>query len=376
MKKESTLMQDRDMRRSWTIAALSAAAGAGALTFGLFLAIGRDTVAGDKVTVVSPDGHDHVNVYKLVTGDDGEGDGKTGFLGVDVREDTKSSEGGALVESVVEDSPAEKAGLREGDVIVGFSGDVIRGPGKLTEKIHATKPGDSVTLDIRRGGKSQKLTVQMGTRPHFSYGWHSGDDSYMTDAQREALEESLKNLDVQIPKIRERLGKIKIGGPGGYRVMVFGDKPLLGVELVHTTAELREAMGGRKDAGVLVGKVLSGSAAEKAGMKVGDLILSVDGHAVSDPDELGDAIREREGKTVDVELVRDKRTMHLKATLPEMEESEDEPTGPQAWIWRAAPVAPAPAIAPPLPPAAVAPPAPAPPAVPAVPAVPMVGLFV
>ena len=358
-------MQDRNMRRSWTIAALSATAGAAALAFALFLAVGRETVAGDKVTVVTPD-HDHVSVYKLVGSDDDSADSKFGYLGVEVREDTKSNEGGALVEAVVDDSPAAKAGLREGDVIVGFSGDVVRGPGKLTEKIHATKPGDSVSLDIRRDGKSQKLNVTMGSRPAMAWSWHSGDgDDTMTDAQRQQLEESLRHLDQTMPKIRERLGRMKIGGPGGYRVMVLGDKPLLGVELVHTTPELRESMGGRKDAGVLVGKVLSGSAAEKAGVKVGDLILSIDGKAVSDPGELGDAIQEREGKTVDVELVRDKRTMHLKATLPESEEPEDEVTGPRAWMWRAAPVAPTPAI-PPVPPPAAAPPAPpAPPAFPA-----------
>jgi len=356
-------MEDRNMRRSWTIAALTATAGAAALAFALFLAVGRETVAGDKVTVVTPD-HDHVSVYKVVGSDADSGDSKTGYLGVEVREDTKSNEGGALVEAVVDDSPAAKAGLHEGDVIVGFSGDVVRGPGKLTEKIHATKPGDAVSLEIRRDGKSQKLNVTMGSRPAMAFSWHSGGDDVMTEEQRQQLEDSLRNLDQTMPKIRERLGKIKIGGPGGYRVMILGDKPLLGVELVHTTPELRESMGGRKDAGVLVGKVLSGGAAEKAGVKVGDLILSIDGKAVSDPGELSEAIQEREGKTVDVELVRDKRTLHVKATLPELEESEDEPTGPRAWMW-AAPVAPTP-VAPPVPPPAAAPPAPpAPPVVPA-----------
>jgi len=110
-------------------------------------------------------------------------------------------------------------------------------------------------------------------------------------------------------------------------------KPLLGVEMVETTAELRELMGGSKDAGVLVGKVLPGSAAEKAGIRVGDLILSVDGKKVVDAGDLMEAVREREGKTVDLDVVRDKKSVHVKANLPKIDEPEDQPTGPRALRW-------------------------------------------
>jgi membrane-associated protease RseP (regulator of RpoE activity) len=161
---------------------------------------------------------------------------------------------------------------------------------------------------------------------------------------------------------------MKIFAPGRHGFTFYGmRKPLLGVEMVDTTPELRESMGGRKDAGVLVGKVLAGSAAEKGGVKVGDLILSVDGTKIADSGELGEAIQKSEGKTVDLELVRDKRTMHVKAVLPKIDEPEDEPTGPRASVWRVPATAPmAPALAPPpAPPAPPTPPAPpAPPAAP------------
>lgn len=333
-------MSDRTMSRSWTIAALATAAGAAALAFGLFLAVGRDSVAGDEVKVLQSGDGSNVRVVKVigdgdsvaVSDDDG---GRGGYLGVDVREDTKSSEGGALVEHVVDGSPAEKAGLKDNDVIVGFGGDVVRGPGRLTEKIRGTKAGDKVVLDVRRDGKVQKLTVEMGERSKsLAWAWRGGDAGGLSLEQQRALEESLKGLDEKLPQLRENLGKMKFYGPGMHRMMVLGmDRPLLGIEMIETTPELREVLGGSKDAGVLVGKVLAGSAAERAGIKVGDLIVAVDGAKVADAGELAEAIRQHEGKTVELDTVRDKKPARVKVALPKLDEPEDEPTGPRASAW-------------------------------------------
>jgi membrane-associated protease RseP (regulator of RpoE activity) len=378
-------MEDRKMHRSWTIAVASAVAGSAALAFGLFLAVGRDTLADDskdkdkekdkvKVLTWSSDDDSPDAVY-----DSGDGEGygygfsngeKHAYIGLSLREDTKSNEGGALVERVVADSPAAKAGLKVGDVIVGYGGDIVRGPAKVTEKLHTAKGGDKITLDVRRDGKVQKVPVELADRPAFAWSVQSGSFAPMSEEQQKALEFSLKSLDDKLPDIKQRIGKMKIYGPGGHNLMVFGrNKPLLGVEMVDTTPELREAMGGSKDAGVLVGKVLSGSAAEKGGLKVGDLILSVEGEKVTDAGELIDVIAKHEGKTVDLEIIRDKRPMRIKAVLPKFDEPEDTPTGPRASMLRmpvCAPMAPpppappAPAMAPRALPAPPAPPAPAP----------------
>ena len=373
-------MEDRTMSRSLKIAAAASAAGAACLSLGLFLAIARDSRAGDDVSVWTVDGdddvikHKGVRVINLSNGDyyDSDDD-KSGYLGVDVREDTKSDEGGAYVNHVVEDSPADKGGMKDGDVIVGFGGDVVRGPAKLTQKIHATKPGDKVVVDVRRDGRTQKITVEMGKRPEsWSMYWKGDDFEPMDEEQVKALRESLKGLDKLGPEIEKGLkdyNKFKFYTPrgGGFSYM-FGRKPLLGVELVSTTPELREAMGARKDAGVLIGKVIEGTAAEKAGVKAGDLILSVDGTAVVDAGDLGNELEERAGKTVDLEIVRDKRTIHLKATLPEIE--DDEPRGPRAslrWYPAITPLAPLPPV-PPVAPVHATPPAPpAPPVRPSLP---------
>src|SRR6185436_374617 len=98
------------------------------------------------------------------------------------------------------------------------------------------------------------------------------------------------------------------------------------------------------------------------GLRVGDLVLSIDGTKVSDTGELAEAISKREGKTVDLEYVRDKKTMHARAVLPKIDEPEDEPTGPRASAWRVAPLPPMVPVVP------VTPVRLAPPALPAAPA--------
>lgn len=370
-------MQDRNSNRSWTIAAASAVAGAAALSFGLFLAVSKESLADAKpktvqVISVTGDEAEAEAVAEAEASGDSEmswSEGKGGYLGLSLREDTKSNEGGALVENVVSESPAAKAGVKDGDVIVGFGGDVIRGPGRVTEKLRAAKAGDKVNVDVRRDGKVQKLVIELGKRPALRWKVRSGDYAPMTEDQQRALEKSLKSLDETLPGLDRKMGRMRVFTPGHNGLMLFGrNKPLLGIEMLETTAELREAMGGTKDAGVLVGKVLAGSAAEKGGLKVGDLITAVEGEKVSDAGELADAIGKHEGKTVDLDVVRDKRAIHVKAVLPRLDEPEDEPTGPRASVWITPAIAPVP-MAPPAPPTpAFAPPAP--PARPAMPAIP------
>lgn len=95
------------------------------------------------------------------------------------------------------------------------------------------------------------------------------------------------------------------------------NKPRLGVQLVGITPELREFYGSDADTGVLVGKVMEDSAAQKAGIQVGDLIIAVDGEKVGSH---GDLIRYLAGKSeqdVEVSVIRKKRQRDLRVTLPE-----------------------------------------------------------
>jgi serine protease Do len=96
-----------------------------------------------------------------------------GYLGVAVRPVTPDAaeaaglteQKGAVIESVVEGSPAERAGVRKGDVIVAVNGQPVAVPPELTRRIAGTPPGTRVELSLVRKGQSLKLPVELGRLP-------------------------------------------------------------------------------------------------------------------------------------------------------------------------------------------------------------------
>lgn len=106
----------------------------------------------------------------------------------------------------------------------------------------------------------------------------------------------------------EHPGKIVFEGSdkGGY----------LGISTIDLTPELRVHFGATSDAGVMVSKVFKGSPAEKAGLKVGDIITRIDGKSVSSwMGLLGDMRNTKEGDKASLDLVRDGKSRRLTATL-------------------------------------------------------------
>lgn len=328
------------MRETWNatacivtaISAIALGAGAGIAA----QASEPDPRAQVEKRIVIDDGKGPGSIFVWTS--DGDESGGGAYLGVGLREETGSPDGGARVTTVVPDSPADKAGLEEDDVIVGLDGKIIRGPLALTERVHAAKPGDKVSLDLLRGGKRVTLQVELGER---TFGWRfiGPDGKGLQKEKMEALEEKLRELNEKLPPMiedqlkgleglqgHEGLGLRPLRG----RMFWLGGRPKLGVELVDATPELREHLGGKKDAGVLVGKVLASSAAEVAGIKVGDLIVSLDDESIRDAGDLIDAVSEKAGKTVSIGIVRDGRTLTVSATLPDDEKEEVLPTGPRA----------------------------------------------
>jgi membrane-associated protease RseP (regulator of RpoE activity) len=246
------------------------------------------------------------------------------FLGVVLEEETEYAEGGARIESVVDDSAADEAGLEAGDIIVAFEGRTIRGPKALTNLLGEKEPGDEVSITVIRDGRERSFDVELGQRTGLLMHSPLGEAFGLVSPMHEMLDcdedddctfswscagDDCENWTVDV---------------GSF----FGRRPMLGVQLVHVTDELRLHMGGTENRGVLVSKVVSDSPAEDAGIAVGDLIVAVDGEPVEGAGDIREALVGNEGASFDVEVIRDRRSMHIEVTLPERD--NDEPSGPRA----------------------------------------------
>ena len=147
---------------------------------------------------------------------------------------------GALVSDVTSDSPAEKAGVKADDVVVGVDGRAIEDNGDLSRYIASKTPGTTVQLRVLRGGAEQTIAVTLGTFPEEQ----AGDEGEST--RHGALGMTLRNLT---PSMADQL-----------------DLP-------------------RSVKGVVVTGVEAGDAAEEAGLARGDVIVSVNGATITSVSE-------------------------------------------------------------------------------------------
>jgi S1-C subfamily serine protease len=88
-------------------------------------------------------------------------EGQTGFLGVMLDDNADAP----TITGFAENSPAEKAGLKSGDVIVKVQDKPVKAREELLEIMQKTKPGDKLSVTVKRDGKEQTVNVTLATRP-------------------------------------------------------------------------------------------------------------------------------------------------------------------------------------------------------------------
>jgi C-terminal processing protease CtpA/Prc len=211
---------------------------------------------------------------------------RPGYLGVSIEKlsfDDKKElkvDFGVLVGDVSEDSPAEKAGIREDDVIQYFNGDKIRRTQDLIRRVRETKPGTKVKIGLVRESKTMEVEAEIG-RFHRSEIIVGGQD--------------------------ER--RFRYSGRGGRA---------LGVRLHDLNPDLSEYFKVKEDEGALVTEVEDDSPAEKAGIKAGDVIVKIDGDPVTGPDDVAEILSDRdEGDEVEITLIRKGIKQTVKAEVEE-----------------------------------------------------------
>jgi serine protease Do len=201
---------------------------------------------------------------------------KTAFLGVN----WDDVDNGAKITEVTKESAAEKAGLKKGDIITKI-GDTKIEEGELSETIHKYKPEDKVTITYMRDGKEQKTTATLGKTKEMKF----------------------KSFNMtQMPKMNY---DYNFNNDGNYSFS-YG-KPRLGIK----AQDLEEGKGAK------VLDVDDESAAEKAGIKEGDVINEFDGKPVENADDLSKLARaDKEKYSYKIKLTRDGKSQEVEVKIP------------------------------------------------------------
>lgn len=196
---------------------------------------------------------------------------------------------GAVINKVMDDSPAKKAGLESGDVLVALNGEKVTDSDDLIDLMAETKPGDNLEITFVRDGREKKITVTAGEpRKEKHVIWtdkHAG----------------------KAPKVLHRSAE-----KYGY----------MGVYLDDLNEQLGRYFGVEEGNGALVSRVEEDSPAEQAGLKAGDVIISIDEREIEDSQDVTKIMRKHEkGDHVTVVVLRDHRETRFDVELGEKERS-------------------------------------------------------
>ncbi len=230
--------------------------------------------------------------------------GRIGVI-VDPRADAAGDKVGARIEGVTPGGPAEKAGLKVGDVITRFNTTALAGvrsednedsgPGmKLIELARRLEPGDTVQVEYRRGTDSRKATIVAEDL---------GGTAWTGPMEGPEMGDIMENV---MPKMRM--------GPGGEFGFAFGS-PWGGIEMVKLNPDLGDYFGTRE--GVLVVRAPEDSS---LALKGGDVIVSIGGRKPASPEQAMRILRSYDaGETVTLDVLRKQKHVTVTWKVPENE---------------------------------------------------------
>ncbi|MFQ5690380.1 MAG: PDZ domain-containing protein [Gemmatimonadota bacterium] len=254
----------------------------------------------------------------------GDFQGEGSYLGVEIRDvDEKAAkrlslpgEYGVVVEDVLEDSPAAEAGLEDDDVIVRWNGTRVESVVQLRRLVRETPGGRSVSLGVVRDGSERQIHVELGERPE-GVAWATGGEGRWAPRVR------IEGLRGGMERLRERLHRMgDRAGAGGFRLFSFG-RGRMGVSLQNLNSQLADYFGLDDDRGALITWVAEDSPAQKAGLKAGDVILSIGGEEVEDPGDVARLIRRRDAGPVEVRVMRDRSEQSFTVELKKRRDDSD-----------------------------------------------------
>jgi serine protease Do len=168
---------------------------------------------------------------------------------------------GVLINSVFEGDPAERAGLRVGDIILKIGGVAVNSPTRMIRIVGVISPGQTIQLEILRDGKPQTIPVKLDNYPK-------------TNSKQASLSTPSEKF------------------------------PVLGIELEPPSGKIDDA-----EAGLIIKEVIIGSVAESKGLKPGDKILAVNGDLIETHTQYENIVGKiRRGATVFLLLTRNEKS--------------------------------------------------------------------
>lgn len=234
-----------------------------------------------------------------------------GWLGVSIEE---YEEGKVGIVAIEKESPAELAKLKEGDIVLKIEGEEVTRTKMLAKEIRKRKPGKTITLKIERNGKEVDVKVKLG--------------EYSEKDVRIELESKFPRLFIApkppeppvVPKLPELRKLPKPPEPPEPKIFSWGleHRKYIGIYLEEINSELSEYFGVKEGRGLLVAKITKDSPAEKAGLKVGDVIIKADGIRTEQARDLTGVIQDKEkGERIKLELLRNKKVRSVEVEIEE-----------------------------------------------------------
>ncbi len=188
---------------------------------------------------------------------------------------------GVLVNEVVDESPADKAGIERGDVIVEFNDERVVDANQLMKLVRKAKPDEVANITVIRDGDKKIIEVKIGQGKE--------SDTYL----------KIDSDKLNVKKPRGEKNKIRIFG--------FGESTQgkIGVNLWDLNEQLGEYFGLKDGEGALIAELDEDGTGYKTGLRAGDVILEMDGKKIENEEDMSDALSDKEeGDEVKIDVLR------------------------------------------------------------------------
>jgi len=284
------------------------------LTFGFVLLSGSVAWAQQSATTVVAAQDEKPGAFAFRFKEGGN------FLGVQTEQMTRENMSrfnlsgeprGVSVTSMTENSPAAKAGVQKGDVILRFDGESVTSVAKLQRLISEAAPQHTARLTISRNGAEQELSVTLGKRE----GLRGQNFENFVFTPGEKFDFDSEEWRKRAEELSRQFEKFPRGEGRSYTIM-FGGGRRIGVTTTPLTEQLSAYFGVAGKDGLLITSVAENSPAARAGLKAGDVLTEADGVKLSGVGDLSRQLNRQQEGDVTLTITRDKKARQIRV-MPE-----------------------------------------------------------